>query len=266
MESRRQMRARALWVVSGVLLMAACAVDSTSEESERSGAGAGRESSRSSAAAGNAAPATESACGVPVAMPVTPRSVVDVVAMLNSMPKPVTLPCFIESLGRPLALHATQSVLSAQPASGKRSPRLFVFIDPLVMSVVPDGGGRALLELGERRSETHSLKAELEFPITSELTPESPFERLRYDDKLSTCDFCHGDSSPAPDLDIPYALISLAMRPLPRERVTIEQVRAETEACDTAVEPERCALLHALFGAEPKPSEVEFPPTYRTFL
>jgi hypothetical protein len=261
------MRIRALWVgVIAVPLMAACQADATASPGGGT-AGAGRERAGTGSGSGSDRGAgVESACGVPVATPATPRSVREVVAMLNAMPKPVTLPCFLESLARPLSLHATQSVLSAQPADGKRSPRLFVFIDPLIMSVVPDGLGRALLELGERRSATHSLKAELEFPITSELAPESPFARLRYDDNLSTCDFCHADSTAAPDLNVPYALISQAMRPLPRERVAIEQVRAEAEACAAAEEPERCAMLHALFDAEPKPSDVEFPPTYRTFL
>jgi len=258
-------------IVIGLLqLMAACGSGAESER-ERSGAGAGRaRPGTGSGSAGGASAAgrddAESACAVPVAVAMTPRSIADVVAMLNGMPKPVTLACFIESLAPPLALYATQSVLSAQPANGKRSPRTFLFMDPLIMSVVPDGVGSALLELGERRSETHSLKAELEFPITSQLTPASPFTSLRYDDKLSTCEFCHAASSPAPDLDLPYALISQAIRPLPRERVAIEQIRIEANACDPAGEPERCAILRALFGAEPQPSEVEFPPTYRTFL
>lgn len=262
-----RMRVRALWVIGiGLQLMAACG-DAPASLGSAGGERAGRGSAGSgSGGRGSAAGNQESACSAPVGTPMTPRSVTEVVAMLNAMAKPVTLPCFIESLARPLALHATHSVLSAQPADGKRSPRLFVFIDPLIMSIVPDGLGRTLLEFGERRSETHSLKGELEFPITAELGPESPFGRLRYDDNLSTCDFCHGDATPAPDHDVPYARISLAMRPLPRERVTIEQVRAEAEACDAAEEPERCAMLHALFGTAPSPSEVEFPPTYRTFL
>jgi hypothetical protein len=197
--------------------------------------------------------------------PMSPRSVVEVVEMLNAMPKPVTLPCFLETLKRPLALQATASVFSAQPAVGKRSPRVFVFLSPLIASVAPDGEGRDLLELGEQRSETHSLKAELEFPITAELGPTDPYTSLRYDDRLSTCDFCHADPSPAPEPTYPYALISQAMRPIPRERVAIETLRVEAEACDDESEPERCAMLNALFDAMP-PSEAEFPATYRTFF
>jgi hypothetical protein len=215
--------------------------------------------------AGDSSPAPRSsACAEPVT-PSTPRSVADVIAMLNAMPKPVTLPCFVESLAHPLSVQATRSVLSAQPADGTRSPRVFLFLEPLIASVVPDGLGRHLLELGEQRSDTHSLKAELEFPITSELDAASPFARLRYDDRLSTCDFCHADPSPAPDLEIPYALVSQAMRPLQRERVPVDTLIAEDAACDEAHEPERCAMLRALLGETP-PSETEFPSTYRTFV
>jgi hypothetical protein len=255
-------------VLATCLLLLAAACDST----DRPSAATGPDSSRAGAAEGAAgsagadAGATKSACEAGALPAMSPRSVADVVDMLNRMPKPVTLPCFLETLVRPLGLQATGSVLSAQPASGKRSPRIFVFLDPLIASVAPDGVGRQLLELGERRSETHSLKAELEFPITSELAATDPYTRLRYDDRLSTCDFCHADASPAPDLTYPYALVSFAMRPISRERVAIETLRAESETCDDASEPERCAMLHALFDALPRPSEAEFPAAYRTFF
>ena len=254
-------------VVLLLLLAAACGSDDARPGRDSLNAGA----AAVAGAAGVAAVAGMSSAGRVLCesgrMPaMSPRSVVEVVEMLNAMPKPVTLPCFLETLARPLALQATSSVLSAQPAVGKRSPRVFVFMGPLIVSVAPDGVGRDLLELGEQRSETHSLKAELEFPITAELGPTDPYTRLRYDDRLSTCDFCHADPSPAPELSYPYALISRAMRPIPRERVAIETLRVEAEACDHDSEAERCEMLDALFDATSQPSEAEFPATYRTFL
>ena len=89
---------------------------------------------------------------------------------------------------------------------------------------------------------------------------------MRYDDRLSTCDFCHAEPSPAPDLAIPYAIVSQAMRPLLRERVPVATLVAESNACDETEEPERCAFLHALIGEGPPPSEADFPATYRTFV
>jgi hypothetical protein len=251
---------------ASALLLAACG-DAGGDAEGAAGSAAPVAGSHAGAAghAGTSALPRESACQRPIA-PRTPRSVADVVAMLNAMPKPVTLSCFLETLDRPIALQATTSVLSAQPAVGKRSPRLFLFFDPLIVSVVPAGTGRHLLELGERRSDTHSLKAELEFPITEEVQPDAPFARLRYDDRLSTCDFCHADSSPAEELGIPYAFVSQALRPVLRERVAIESLMAEAKACDKATEAERCEMLNALFREDSPPSEAEFPATYRTFV
>jgi hypothetical protein len=211
------------------------------------------------------APRSDSACSEPVASAQTPRSVADVVALVNALPRPVTLACFLETLAHPLSLHASRSVLSAQPASGVRSPRIFLFFDPLIASVAPDGVGKHLLELGERRSDTHSLKAELEFPITTELTADAPYSRLRFDDDLGTCDFCHADRAPAPDLAFPYAVISVALRPLARERVAIAQLQAEADSCNAAEEQERCAMLQALFAGAPA-IETDFPATYATFV
>lgn len=265
MKSSKTRFAGALCVSLSVLAACGDAGDA-SDGAAGSAAHGGGGSAAAPSHAGAAAPAPRpSACAEPV-KPSTPRSIADVVAMLNSMPKPVSLPCFVESLTHPFSMQATRSVLSAQPADGVRSPRVFLFFEPLVMSVVPAGVGRHLLEFGEQRSDTHSLKAELEFPITTELDAASPFRRLRYDDRLSTCDFCHADPSPAPDLEIPYAFISQAMRPLTRERVPLDMLASESKACDETEEKERCEMLRALIGQGSAPSEGEFPATYRTFV
>ena len=207
-----------------------------------------------------------SACATPMPIAALPRSVDEVVALLNGLPKPVTLPCFLESLPRPLAIEATRSITSAQPAVGARSPRMFLFFDPLIVSVVPAGDGERLLEFGERRDEVRSLKAELEFPITDTLGPGAAFDRLRYNETNSTCDFCHAESEPAPGVDHPYAQISRGIRPMPRERVPLADLMRETQACDPAAEPDRCAMLRALFERSPQPTEGEFPEPYKTFF
>jgi hypothetical protein len=212
-----------------------------------------------------AAPAApESACASPRQISAPPRSVGEVVDLLNELPKPVTLPCLLSSLPRQLAIQATRSIVSAQPAVGARSPRMFLFFDPLIVSVAPEGQGSNLLELGERRDETHSLKAELEFPITAALDMNAAFDRLRYNDENSTCDFCHADREPAPEYDHPHAVISSGIRPLPRERVALADLVQETALCDPDREPERCAMLSALF--EGTAQDGEFPAAYKTFF
>jgi hypothetical protein len=188
-----------------------------------------------------------------------------VVALLNAMPKPVTLPCFLETLARPLDVYAALSLLSLQPASGRRSPRLFLFLDRLILSVVPEGTGSALAEFGELQSDTRSLKGELEFPIIAELTEQAPFESVLFNDKITNCAFCHRDEQPAEAL-VPFtgAFVSQALQPRPDQRVALSELDAEVLACDATLEPERCAILKSIFG-HGDVRERDFPATMETF-
>lgn len=206
---------------------------------------------------------TSAICAAPAGMSAA-RSISETVVLLNAMPKPVTLPCFLETLPRPLDVHATMSVFSAQPASGRRSPRLFLFVDPLILSVVPDGTGSNLLEFGELRSETRSLKAEIEFPVLGELRSEEPFERVVFNERGTSCSFCHQQEEPA-GVTGADGFVSQALRPRSEDRVPLTELRAEFVACDAALEPERCALLKSLF-AERDVVERDFPATMSTFF
>jgi hypothetical protein len=179
-----------------------------------------------------------------------PTSIVEVVDTLNAMPKPVDLPCFVQHLAGPLAIDATMSNLSLQPAAGRRSPRLFLLLDPLIVSMVPEGVGRDLLEMGERRGETRSLKGEIVFPVTTQLERASPFEHVMFSPGLTSCAFCHGSETPAADISYTAAFESEAFRPVPSNRVGLDELRAELAACDAKAEPYRCSLLSALFNRE----------------
>jgi hypothetical protein len=205
-----------------------------------------------------------SRCSVPAGTSNAPHSIAEVTQLLNTLPRPVTLECFLESLARPLALNATFSVFSAQPAVGKRSPRMFVFLDPLIVSVAPEGMGRHLLEFGELRTETRSLKAELEFPIEAELAEGAAFERLHFDDMSTSCSFCHATEERADDITFARAYTSIALRPSPSEHIDLTSVYAEFLACDAELEPERCALLRGLFNNGPV-IERAFSAAFRTF-
>lgn len=224
----------------------------------------GRTSERDAAASERDA-GTPPTCVAPRGVPTSPHSIADVVTLLNALPKPVTLPCFLDTLARPLAINATRSVLSAQPAQGKRSPRIFLFFDGLTLSVVPAGDGSRLLEFGELRGEAQSLKAELKFPIQTELDAASPYERVRFDDSLSTCGFCHQGEARAPEIPSLHAYVSITFQPLARERVSVEELYIEQQLCDALAEPDRCAMLDALFRVR-MPVAHEFPATWKTFL
>jgi hypothetical protein len=195
----------------------------------------------------------------------TPRSVDETVALANALPKPLSLPCFVEALGRPLQLHATRSEISAQPAVGVRSPRIFLYSEPLIMTVVPAGVGAHLLELGEQRDGFRSLKAELHFPIVEEVAPAQPYEHTLFTEGLTACAFCHATEERDPQVAQGPGYVSQSLRPSSSDqRVTLDALQAELGACDPALEAERCALLDALLGWGPA-LDWDFPPGMPTF-
>jgi hypothetical protein len=192
----------------------------------------------------------------------SPSSIAETVDLVNGLPKPVSLACFLEALERPLRLVATQSFFSAQPAVGSRSPRIFLFMEGIIHSIVPEGSARNLLEMGEATSPGSSIKAELEFPITENITLATAFERLPMAD-ITTCAVCHNGHVPV--LGIEGAFESEVLRPADRELVPLTELEGEARSCDAALEPERCAMLGALF----QHGEVigtEFPRSIRTIF
>lgn len=176
-----------------------------------------------------------------------PRTIEAAVALINALPKPLSLACFVESLDRPLRINATSSNFSAQPAVGERSPRLFLMRDPLVLSIALEGSGSTLLEFGEFVSETQSLKGELEFPIQDTVAPAAPFDHVVFQEDRSTrCGFCHTIEQPYEA--IPGAFVSNAFRPAYWTVVELSSVELEWQMCDPDVEPARCSLLDSVFS------------------
>jgi len=184
--------------------------------------------------------------------------------LINALPKPLSLPCFLESLARPLEISASNSLFSAQPAQGVRSPRIFVFQDPVVLSIVPEGDGAPLLEFGEQRPEYRSLKAEVTFPVATRLERSAPFDHLLFTAQLTSCGGCHaGELQESEILGVP-TFVSVALRPRPQELVPAASLSRELEICDRTQEPQRCAMLDALMGWGPV-SERTFPSEMSTF-
>src|SRR5689334_21320856 len=77
------------------------------------------EPSRDAAAMPDAPPPAR--CRPPSGVSGTPRTIFEVAALANALPHPLSLTCFLESLDRPLALHAAVSTISLQPAPAARS-------------------------------------------------------------------------------------------------------------------------------------------------
>jgi hypothetical protein len=175
------------------------------------------------------------------------------VDLLNALPRPVTVACFLESLERPLYLNATKSFISLQPAVGLKSPRLFLMFEGMSLSVVPEGSGSKLIEFGEFVTPERTLKAEVGTPITAPVQPGDPYRSpistspSTSNTRGTTCRTCHGQEERAEDIPFAEAFHSLALRPDPRSVVTLESARAERAACPDQDVGERCAMLRALF-------------------
>lgn len=201
----------------------------------------------------SAAPPREPArlCDVPdgtSGRPTTPEEVVD---HINGLPRPVTVPCLLASLRRPLELYASINSFSAQPDFGRPNPRVFLFFDDLIVSVVPVGPGRPLVEMSVVRDPRFSLKAELELPITDDVLDRAePYEHILYESGApgTRCSACHLGEYPDPTVAIAPAYTSGLEVPDPVHRVPLWELMAEQAACDPAVEPDRCAVLDALLA------------------
>ncbi len=195
----------------------------------------------------------------------SPQTIEAALDLMNTLPGPVTVSCLVEALDRPLKVYATSGTLSAQPAAGVRSPRIFILSGGLTLSIVPDGRGREVLEFGENRDDARSIKGELHMPVALPISDHEPYEHLRYNEHVTVCGFCHLDEHLVPEVGLPNAYISARFRPAVADYVSLDSVRAEHERCDAGVEPERCAILEAIFGGGPVVQE-SFPADLTTIF
>jgi hypothetical protein len=182
--------------------------------------------------------------------PAPVKTIGEVVQRLNALPHPAGVACLVASLKRPLDLVATTSTFSAQPAGSAKSPRLFLLSPELVVSVVGDGPGAKLLELGEYVTPTRTVKGELELPVTAPLAADAALIKVEQSNSTTTCGVCHRNEEKHPT--IPHAYSSVAFRPNPGQEVPLATVVAEHQRCiDTAEMSDRCDLYHALFDFGP---------------
>jgi hypothetical protein len=173
---------------------------------------------------------------------------VQAIELMNSLPRPTSLACFVESLDRPLSLYLTRSNLSLQPSPGPRSPRTFIIKGPLAMSVVPDGRASAELELGWRTSTARSIKTEIEFPLVANVTAARLFDRVQEGDRTK-CGQCHSAETHVTHEDFPEgAFESDILMPYSTLEVSVQSLLDETAACDPTTEEARCAMLDAIYG------------------
>ncbi len=175
-----------------------------------------------------------------------PTSITDTIAKINAL-APADGPCVVASLPRPLKVVATMGNLSAQPADGAKSPRLFFLLPKLVVSAVPSGAGSEVLEFGEWVGEVRTIKGELALPVNEATSTDAAFTRVLDSMAEGTaCRSCHRDEMRHDTL--PNAFVSMAFRPEPGQVVTVAELQKLHETCTAENDSSpRCEMFHALF-------------------
>ncbi len=186
-------------------------------------------------------------CVTPLGVSGTPSTLSEAMILMNSLPKPTSLACFLQALSRPLEVYLTSSNQSLQPSPGPRSPRAFIVFEPLVMSIVFEGEAHIALELGYRTTPTRSIKTEILFPLERDVTYANFFDEVQVGE-ATRCGACHTSEVQASTDDFPVDVFeSDILEPFDSFEVDVESLRSERMSCDAAAEPERCALLAAVF-------------------
>ncbi len=233
------------------------------------GASGGATSAGGSAGATAAAvnPLGRARCQAPAGASAFPQNTEQAVQLLNALPKPTSVACFVESLARPLTVYATSSTFSAQPAFSAISPRVFIKLGQLWISVVLDGNSSYLIEFGALVSGTppRSIKGELELPMNAPVAASAPYDRVRMNDAGTGCGLCHYNEERDSSIGFAQAFSSIAFRPRPETRVSIDSLRIQDQTCDWRLESHRCEMLSALFGGGAV-EETPFPDTMATFF
>jgi hypothetical protein len=209
--------------------------------------------------------AAQTRCSAPAGVSARPRTTDEAVQLLNALPKPTTVSCFVESLERPLTLFATSSPFSAQPALSAKSPRVFVQFERLWLSFVIAGESSYLIEFGEllEGEPFQSVKGELLLPLEEPVAPSAPYDRVLREEG-TVCGLCHYDERPVSGIATARAYSSVAFRPRPEGHVSVENLRLEEQHCDPKTESQRCQMLSAFFGGGDV-FEAPFPNSMATF-
>lgn len=188
-----------------------------------------------------------SGCATVAAALQEPKSIAGAIDLINALPKPVSIDCFISNLKKPLGVFAVNNAFSAQPSAGPKSPRILIISYPLVLSVVPAGTGRFLLEMSELVDSRQSIKAEIQFPVAGDIVTADAFDHLVNAGGGTDCRVCHQNESPAGGSYPASAMRSDILRPDSFYRVSATTLQREATICNPAVELYRCRMLQSIF-------------------
>lgn len=194
-----------------------------------------------------------------------PKTIDELMATIAALPKPIELECILKSLKRPLAVYATTSKMSVQPAVGPRDPRIFIFRGNLVLSFVTSGEGSLVLEFSQMKSDVRSIKGEIPIPIVSNFRPEDAFSRIITSGKTS-CSGCHSSELSDVVMNGVQLYSSKALKPTSSLKVSLVDLQSEYYLCASSSDKSRrCAIYSALFSYGPL-TDQEFPADTPTLL
>lgn len=189
----------------------------------------------------------------------SPRSVEDVVALINTLPKPVTASCLVESLTPPLKVFAMRSTASLQFSMSQDDPRWFILFWPLIISVTSAGPGSEVVEMSVVQPGNQlSLKAELRLPIDAPVSNALAYERIRLGVGTTCAHFCHQHEVRDNRITHAEAFLSKAIRPSAHFEVSLAYLEKVRSVCKSPEESLRCDLLHAVL-VHGKAVREEFP-------
>lgn len=189
----------------------------------------------------------------------SPRSVEDVVALINTLPKPVTAACLIESLTPPLKVFAMRSTASLQFSMSQDDPRWFILFWPLIISVTSAGPGAEVVEMSVVQPGNQlSLKAELRLPVDAPVSNALAYERIRLGVGTTCAHFCHQHEVRDNRIAHAEAFLSKAIRPSAHFEISLAYLEKVRSACKSPADSLRCDLLHAVL-VRGKAVREEFP-------
>lgn len=198
--------------------------------------------------------------------PTTIRAAVD---LINALPKPTSLRCFLQSLNKPLSIYLTTSNLSVQPGNGQSAPRVFIMKSWLTMSIALSGDASWYLEFAEFYTTGSSFKGEVRFPVGETISYSEPFDRIESNSGTpgTTCRGCHGQEVLGTYPNVTNAYRSVALRPESFNDVSIASFNINKTLCQQSNDQSRrCQMIEAIFdnstngnGVEAMPSQASFP-------
>ncbi len=184
-------------------------------------------------------------CETPTGLSGDPRSIKDVVQLINALPKPTSVACFIDALKGPFRVNATSSMFSAQPAYSEDAPRIFLFYEPLYISVVPRGIGGEAIEVSVKTEKEKSIKGEIPFPVKEAIADDLPYSHIAAENYGTVCGNCHFSEVLAGGDYPPNAYVSQFFVTTEYYDVSAKDIEVSAARCKKQVLPE-CQVLEAL--------------------